>query len=793
MIKNHFLIAWRGLRKGRMNSVIKIAGLAAGMAVTTLIGLWIWDELSFDHYHDHHDHIASVMIREQVNGDVRVGGVIPLPMEAAMEKGYAADFRHIVMSSWNDGHILSIGDKHVAYPGVFIGSGAPDMLSLRMVRGSRNGLRGPSSLLLSESVARALFGDGDPMGKTIMLDNKVGFLVAGVYADLPLNSSFHDVAFMAPWDFFVHAQDWIDRDPADWDNTSLFMYVQTADHVDLATASRKVRDIVLNNAGSKHAAFKPEVFLQPMNRWHLWSQFKNGVETGGAIEYVWLFGVIGCFVLLLACINFMNLSTAASAKRAKEVGIRKAIGSLRGQLIGQFFVESLLYSGLAFACSLVVVWLVLPAFNALSGKEMAMLWDKPMFWVLGVGFTGLVGLIAGSYPAFYLSSFRPVKVLKGVFRAGRFAAMPRRVLVVLQFTVSVVLIIGTVVVFRQIQYAKDRPVGYNRDGLVLIETATTDLHDHFDAVKTDLLQSGKVVGIAESTSPTTGLNNDRGDVSWVGKDPKMVPDFGIVGVTKDYGWTVGWQFVVGRDFLDRKTDSDAIVLNEAAVRYMGLRDPVGQMVHMGKWDLRVVGVIKDMVVGSPYLDVKQTIFRLGKGTFDYVNIRIDPRASAHEGIATIGAVCKTYSPAVPFSYKFVDDEYAKKFVSEERVGQLARCFAVLAVFISCLGLFGMASFMAEQRVKEIGVRKVLGASVLRLWSLLSREFVVLVGLSLLIAMPLGYYFMHSWLQHYSYRVGMPWWIFAGAGVAAVVVTLVTVSYQGIKAAMMNPVRSLRSE
>jgi ABC-type antimicrobial peptide transport system permease subunit len=273
----------------------------------------------------------------------------------------------------------------------------------------------------------------------------------------------------------------------------------------------------------------------------------------------------------------------------------------------------------------------------------------------------------------------------------------------------------------------------------------------------------------------------------------MVPDFGIVGVSTDYGWTVGWQFVTGRDFLDRKTDSDAIILNEAAVRYMGLRDPVGQMVRVGKWDLRVVGVIKDMVVGSPYQDVKQTIFRLGNRAFEYVNIRIDPRVSAQDGIAAIGAVCKTYSPAVPFSYKFVDDEYAKKFMSEERVGQLARCFAVLAVFISCLGLFGMASFMAEQRVKEIGVRKVLGASVVRLWGLLSREFVVLVLLSLLIAMPLGYYFMYNWLQHYPYRVGMPWWIFAGAGVAAIVVTLATVSYQGIKAAMMNPVNSLRSE
>ena len=793
MIKNYLLIAWRSLRKNRVSSFINISGLATGMAVTILIGLWIWDEVSFDHYHDNYRHIAQVMESSTVNGNLRTSTAVALPMEAAMNKTYGADFKHVVMSSWNDGHILSLGDKHVAYPGVFIGSGAPDMLSLRMVAGSKDGLKGPSSMLLSESVATALFGSADPIGKVVTLDNKVGFSVAGVYADLPLNTSFHDIAFMAPWDFYVNAQDWIQRDPANWDDASLFMYVQTADNEDVDVVSRKIRDIKLNNAGPKDAAFKPVVFLQPMSKWHLYSEWKHGINTGGAIDNVWLFGIIGFFVLLLACINFMNLSTARSEKRAKEVGIRKAIGSLRRQLIGQFYVESLLYALLSFVCALLLALVALPYFNLLAGKRMVFLWDQPWFWAAGLGFSLLTGLIAGSYPALYLSSFRPVKVLKGVFKAGRYAAMPRRVLVVLQFAVSVVLIIGTVVVFRQIQYAKDRPVGYTRAGLVSIATATTDLHDHFEAVRSDLLQSGMVTEIAESSSPTTAVFNDRSDVSWEGKDPSMTPDFGQIGVSVDYGKAVGWQFVAGRDFTTMKTDSNALVLNETAVKYMGLRDPVGQMIRVGKFDLRVVGVVKDMVMGSPYQAVKQTLFRLGNRAYDYVNIRINPGVSAHAAIAAIAGVSKRYSPAVPFAYSFADEDYAKKFVTEERVGALARCFALLAIFISALGLFGMASFVAEQRIREIGVRKVLGASVISLWGLLSKEFVYLTGIALLIAMPAAYAFMSAWLRHYAYRVEMSWWIFAGAGVMAIVLTLLTVSYQAIRAAVTNPVKSLRSE
>jgi len=793
MIRNYLKIAWRNLIKNKASSFINIGGLAVGMAVAMIIGLWILDELSFDKYHKNYDRIAIVMQSETNNGTINTKAAIPLPLDAELRKSYGSDFKHIVMASWNDPHVLAAGDKKVAYSGTFMGSDCPKMFTLKMLKGDRNGLKGPSSMLISQSVAKALFGNTDPTGKIVKLDNKTGFNVSGVYEDLPRNTTLHDVAFIGPWDYYITSPGNA-RSLTDWGNNSLFMYVQMADHADMARVSEKIKDVKLRNMDRADLKYNPQMFLQPMSKWHLYSEFKNGVNTGGAIQYVWLFGIIGVFVLLLACINFMNLSTARSEKRAKEVGIRKAIGSLRGQLIYQFFCESLLIAVLAFVFSMILVLLILPYFNAIANKQLNVLWSNPLFWITSIGFTLFTGIIAGSYPALYLSSFQPDKVLKGTFKAGRFAALPRKVLVVVQFSVSVVLIIGTIVVFKQIQFAKNRPVGYSRDSLVNIETTNDDLSKHFNEMRTDLMTSGAVTEIAESSSSTTGVNNDRGDVSWKGKDPAMSDSFGNITVTSDYGKTVGWEFVDGRDFNSRFiTDSSALVLNEAAVKYIGLKNPVGETIRIGKKDLVVIGVIKNMLMESPYDPVKQTFFRIGHAPYDDVLIKINPKLSTHEALSKIAAVCKTYSPSVPFSYKFADDEYAKKFAMEERVGKLASSFAILAILISCLGLFGMASFMAEQRTKEIGVRKVLGATVFSLWRLISKDFVMLVIISLFIAIPAAYYFMFNWLQKYSYHTGLSWWIFAATAIGAVVITLLTVSYQSIKAALMNPVRSLKTE
>ncbi|SDS55218.1 ABC-type antimicrobial peptide transport system, permease component [Mucilaginibacter mallensis] len=796
MIKNHLKVAWRNPIKNKASSFINIGGLAVGMTVALLIGIWIAGELSFDQYHENYNRLAQVMQNKTFNGTVTTQVATSLPVEEMLRRDFASNFKHTGVTFWTGSHILATGEKKVALPGTYVTPEIPEMFTLKMIKGSRNSLNGASSILLSRSAAVALFGHTDPLGKVIRFDEQGSLAVSGVYEDLPVNTTFHKLMYMVSWGYFTATQDWLKRAGTDWGEDSFHVFVQVANNVNIQELSAKIRDIKAKNGGPSEAKTNPDLFLQPMRNWHLYEEFKNGVNTGGAIQYVWLFAIVGVFVLLLACINFMNLSTARSEKRAKEVGIRKAVGSVRGQLIAQFYTESLLTALLAFGLSLFLIKLGLPAFNELAGKEMPAFWTTPYFWLAGLGFTLLTGIIAGSYPALYLSSFNPVKVLKGTFKAGPMAAIPRKVLVVTQFTVSIILIVGTIVVFRQVKFAQDRPVGYTRAGLVNIETNDHILGNQFGALRQDMIGSGAVKEMTRSSSPATAVYNNRYDVSWTGKDPALAVDFANIRVTTAYGKTVGWQFIAGRDFSTRfLTDSSAVVLNETAVKYMGLKDPVGQNLNFGKNNkvYKVIGVVRDMVMGSPYEPAKQTIFYIGDTNFDSMILRINPAMSSHEAISKIAGICQRYMPSVPFSYQFVDDAYAQKFTDEERVGKLASAFAALAIFISCLGLFGMASFMAEQRVKEIGVRKVLGATVIGLWSLLSKDFVVLIVIAILIATPVSYYVMHSWLSHYTYHAQLSWWIFALTGVGAVLITLATVSYQSIRAALANPVKSLRSE
>ena len=795
MFRTYFKTAWRNFVKSKTHSIINIAGLSVGMAVAMLIGLWIWSELSFDKYHRNYDRIAQVMEQNTMNGVIQTGVNIAPPLASALKKNYGADFKHVVLSSWNDPRILSVGDKAISFRGNFMDADAPEMFTLNMLKGTRSGLKDPSSILISSSVASALFGNDDPIGKTIQIDNAGSLKVTGVYEDLPKNSSLYSVRFIATWDYFVATHDWVQRGLNDWHERSFQLFVQLSDHADVQKVSSKIKDIKLQHIGSEDAKYKPVILLHPMSKWHLYSEFQNGINTGGAIEYVWMFGVIGLFVLLLACINFMNLSTARSEKRAKEVGIRKAIGSLRTQLMNQFFCESLLMATISFCVALALVELALPFFNQLSDKNMSVLWTDPFFWIICIAFTFFTGTLAGVYPALYLSSFKPVKVLKGTFTAGKWAPVPRKVLVTVQFAVSIILIIGTIIVFKQIQFAKNRPVGYNRNGLVNLELNTDDLEKHFTAFESELYASGAIAGIAASSSPMTGIHNNRSDVTWKEKDPDLTYEFANIRVTSGYGKTTNWQVLAGRDFSSQLlTDSSAIVLNEAAVKYMGLTNPVGEIVRFSnKKDHTVIGVVKDMVMVSPYQPAEPTLFYLSSGDFDDLVLRINPSLSTHDALSKIGAIYKKYSPATPFSYRFVNEDYEKKFDNEERIGALASVFAILAIFISCLGLFGMASFMAEQRKKEIGVRKVLGATVFNLWRLLSKDFVKMVCVALLIATPLAYYFMHNWLQNYQYRTNLSWWIFAAAGVGALLITIITVSFQSIKAAITNPIKSLRTE
>jgi putative ABC transport system permease protein len=794
MIKNYLKVAWRNIVRNKAYSALNIIGLAAGMAVALLIGLWINDEVSYNKSFTNYNNLAAVMQHQTFNGDVSSQSSLPYLIGDQLKKEYGNDFKAVSMSSWTDGHILAFGDKKITKMGNYFEPQITSMLSLHMLKGRPGALQDEHAVILSQSTAAALFGSVDPMNKAIRIDNRFDVIVAGVYQDLPVNSDFNDLTFIASWQLMIDNDNWSEKAGNPWRRNSYKAIVQLRDGANLAQVSAKIKDIKLRQVTKADAAFKPVVFLQPMSKWHLYDEFKNGVNTGGRIAYVWQFGIIGFFVLLLACINFMNLSTARSEKRAKEVGIRKAIGSLRGQLIRQFFAESMLVAAFSFLCAIVLAQLLLPYFNEVADKKMQLLWGSPLFWMAGIGFTLFTGVIAGTYPALYLSSFQPVKVLKGTFNAGRYAALPRKVLVVVQFAISVILIVGTMVVFSQVQFAMNRPVGYSRNGLVAVPVITDDIHKNFTAVSNDLKSSGMVADVAEASSTSTNVNEVDNGFEWRGKDPSISGDFAAYYGSVDMGKTIGWQLEEGRGFSrDFVSDTASMVLNETAVKFMGLKHPVGETIKWDKRSYTVVGVIKDMVMGSPYEPVYRSVFVVDPSAQPIVDIRINPKVSPHAALDKIAAVFKQYNPSQPFDYKFIDDEYAKKFGDEQRIGKLAGGFAILAIFISCLGLLGMASFMAEKRRKEIGVRKVLGDTVFGIWRLLSGEFVILVVISLCLALPTAYYFMHGWLQHYDYRTDLSWPMFALTSAGAVIITLLTVSYQSIRAALTNPVKSLRSE
>lgn len=796
MIKSYIKIAWRNLIRNKTSSFINISGLAIGMSVAILIGLWIRNELSYNKSFPNYDRIAQVMTNTIYNGGINTDYNTAPPYGEELKKQYGGDFAQVLMTSMVQEMVVSSGEKNLMKSGYYFEPGITDMLSLKMLKGSRTALNDPSAILLSSSMAKTFFGDADPIGKNMKLNNKQNVVVAGVYEDLPYNTEFADMEFVAPWQLYVSSSPWLKKD--NWEQDGFQTYVQIADNADMSKVSYKIRNLKLNRVDQNGAKSHPQVFLLPMTKFHLYSDFDNGVVVGRGAEMVRMYGIIGIFVLMLACINFMNLATARSEKRAREVGIRKAIGSLRNQLIKQFLVESLLVVSFSFLISLICTLLILPFFNAIAAKKLEIPWSNPYFWLYGFGFTLITGLIAGSYPAFYLSSFKPVKVLKGTFRAGRFTSIPRKVLVVMQFTVSITLVIGVTVIYRQIQLGKDRPVGYIRKGLITVRTPTDEIHDHFETVRQELKSSGAVTEIAETVNPVTMLGFASNGFQWNNRPAD--PNFwiGVAFITPEYGKTIGWQIIDGRDLSrDFAADSSAMILNESMVKYMGLKKPVGTVIRQtifGKTtSYTVVGVVKDMLQQSPYRQVKETVYISDNERTYNVGIRLNPEMTTGTALGKIEKVFKQFAPGTPFEYKFIDSEYASKFGDEEQVRKLAGAFAMLAIFISCLGLFGMATFVAEQRTKEIGVRKVLGASVINLWRLLSKDFVVLVIISLLISIPLAYYFMHQWLQNYQLHTEITWWIFAAAGIGAIFITLLTVSYQSIKAALINPVRSLRSE
>jgi ABC-type antimicrobial peptide transport system permease subunit len=803
MYKSYFKIGWRNLVKNKGYSLINIGGLALGMAVAMVIGLWVFDELSYNKYHKNYSRIAQVMKGGHFDGRHYVGQTsLPYPLIDELKSNYGANFKHIVPTMGGSDGVLSIQDKKISKTGMFIGEEGPEMLTLNMIHGTWRGLKDMNSIMISESTSAALFGDSDPVNQIVKINNEKEATVTGVFEDFPKNTQFYGVQFFRPWEFAINDGAWIKQQG--WDNHFLQIYAEIQPHATFESTTANIIDAEVKAIKGlaymkDELKYNYEILLLPMSDWHLRADFKEGVLQSGPMQLVWFIGSIGVFVLLLACINFMNLSTARSEKRAKEVGIRKAIGSIRRQLIGQFLSESFLVVVFAFTIAIVLVVAALPMFNELSGKAMDMPWSQSWFWISSLAFLLVTGLLAGSYPALYLSSFKPVSVLKGVLRAGRFASIPRRVLVVVQFTVSVMLIICTGVIYNQLIFVKNRPVGYQRDGLLMIPKKSDEFNKKAEALKAELKNSGAVTEIAESGGMVTSVWSGNGGFSQNGKSLDQNRGYGTLGVSHDFGRAVGWQFIEGRDFSKEiASDSSGIVINEAAAKFMGLKNPTGQVIHWknGPWrvdkDLVILGVIKDMVMESPFAPVSPIVY-FTMGWKGWLMLRVTPGMPLQEALPKIEKVFNNIIPDIPFDYKFANAEYAAKFSTEDRIGKLAAVFAALAIVISCLGLFGLASFVAEQRTKEIGVRKVLGASVANLWRMLSKEFVVLVILSCIIAAPLSYYILYNGIRQYEYKTEIGWWIFASAAFGALIITLLTVSYQSIKAALANPVQSLRTE
>ncbi|MBO0342019.1 MAG: ABC transporter permease [Bacteroidota bacterium] len=799
MLKNYLKIAWRNLTKNKGYTIINVGGLALGMAVTLIIGLWITDELSHNGYFSNKDQIAQVFQSQTFNGETGTGPAMPRPLEKAFRESYMDNFKHLVMSSWTTSQYLKYKETSISRDGNFMQREAPEMFDLNILKGEKDGIREINSIMLSESTADALFGNEDPIGKTIEVNSQYDMMVTAVYEDIPFNTSFNDTDFLMPWDKYVSINEWVKNAEDQWGNNSFQMFVQIADNTSMESVTGKIRN-VKKDLNEETVEFNPQLFLLPMEDWYLRSRFENGKQAGGRIKYVWLFGIIGAFVLLLACINFMNLSTARSEKRAKEVGIRKSIGSQRSQLINQFLGESFLVVLFAFVIAVFIVVLSLNGFNDLARKQMEFPWGSPLFWAVSLVFILITALLAGSYPALYLSSFRPVDVLKGTFKTGKHSGLPRKILVVVQFTVSVAFIIGTVIVMQQINHAKNRPIGYDKEGLVQIPTMSEDFTGKFELMREEFISSGAVTEMSTSSAPTTRIWSNRSGFDWEGKPEGFQEDLAWTEVSPEYAKSLNLKIVAGRDFSrEFASDSSAVLLNETAVKYMGLQDPVGKFITDTDTEdpfepMKIIGVVEDMIAQSPYEPVKQGMYVFDKyGNGSYYNMRLNPNQSASQNIAIIERVFKEHFPNIPFQYDFVDEEYGEKFAAEERIGQLSGIFTALAILISCLGLFGLTSFVAEQRTKEIGVRKVLGASVFNVWNMLSKDFLKLVIISCFIAVPIAYYVMNGWLQEYPYRVILKWWIFALAMIGALAVTIITVSFQAIRAARSNPTKSLRTE
>ena len=789
MFKNYLKTAWRNIIRTFGYSALNILGLAIGMAVALLIGLWVYNQYSYDKFLPEYQSVYRVQRNFDSNGDTLTFQTTSLKLADAL-RTQIPEIEYVAESDWTGNHGLNVGDKKLYMGGAIAGTDFFKIFQYPFIQGNANSaFKDPYSIVLTQFFAKSLFGNEDAMNKMVRFDNAHNLKVTGIIKDVPRNATF-SFNYVVPSSYAYAVNPSLKTDGLrSFGNNNLQIFVKLKPGISYAQMAPKIRNIEHTEEGNINA-MSSYVTLQPMERWHLYSNYVNGKDTEGFLTYVRMFSIIGLLVLIIACINFINLTTARSEKRAKEVGVRKAIGSQRKDLVIQFLIEAFLLTTIAFVFAVSFALMSLPAFNTLTESHISIPLGNIYFWLLMVGSLLVTALLAGSKPAFYLSSFNPVKVLKGSMQAGK-SSLSRKVLVVIQFSCSIALIISTVIIYQQIQYAKSRPTGYSLNRL-MSTNMNDDLNKNFTALKNELIVKGIVSSVTTATSPATDIWWHSDVDQWPGKNPGETIEMGTIFVSEDYFKTLGMRMNDGRDF-SNAYDSTSVIFNEAAIKRMRIKNPVGQKINWQGKELTISGVVKDALMISPFKTADPTMFLCSSEPQGNLIYRLSPNIKTQDAIAKLTTIFNKYDPAYPYDYSFSDADYASKFNLEQLIGKLAGLFAALAIFISCLGLFGLAAYVAEQRTKEIGIRKVLGASVQQVWMLLSKDFIVLVLISCLIAAPISFYFLHNWLMNYDYRISIGAGVFLLVALIAIFITIITVSFQAIRAAVANPIKSLRAE
>ncbi len=789
MLKNFIVTTLRTLRRNKTYSFLNIFGLAVGIACTGLIFLWVEDEVNYDNVNVKKDRLYEVLNNWPWTGHYSTFENTPGPMAAAIQAEIPGIANTCRYTDGQSNVLFTIGDKQMYAGGVYADSTVFSMLTMPFEEGNAgSAFKQLHSMVITEQTAKKFFGKTkNVVGKTVKVDNNQEYAITGVIKDFPQNSTLQ-FEWIAPFDIILKQNGALNE----WDNNDILTLVELKSKADVNRVNSQLAGFIKKRVPGTIVSS----MLFSMNDWHLHWDFENGKQTGkGRIQYVQMFTLIAWIILFLACINFMNLATARSEKRAKEVGVRKVLGSGKKRLVVQFIGEAMIMSALAVVAAIFIISVALPAFNTLTQKDLSLNIGSPAHLTALIGITIVCGLVAGSYPSFYLSSFNPVFVLKGLKLKAGSAALIRKGLVVTQFTVSIVLIISTIIIYQQIQHVKTRDAGYNKNGLMEVRLQG-DMGKNFNTIKLHLLSTGIVenAALTDFNLLYGGMNTDG--FTWKGKNENEKFIVSFRRITPELPATYGIQLLQGRGFTANPVaDSANVIINESFAQIINSPNIIGEIIHRGDDVFRVVGMVKNFVYNDMYGKPEPLAFfsQAHNERERFMYVRLKKNIDIEQAVAKVEAVIKKDNPAYPVDYSFVDEQFNQFFLSEMLVSKLSRVFAALAIIISCLGLFGLAAFTAERRTKEIGIRKVLGASVAGVAGLLSTEFIKLVTVSLLLAFPLAWYAMNAWLQNYTYRITISWWVFAAAGAAAMFIAIATISYQAIKAALMNPVKAIKAE